>query len=449
MSTNHPATPSEHPRAIAPESVRAAIEHFAASRPDAEAVVMDGRTLTYAELCARSNRLADQLLLQGVGPEVPVGLLCERGLEAMVGMLAILAADGVCVPFDPSLPTERLRTMIALAGLRLVVTTEAMQRARTAVDGPVALVRVDGPTPRAPNLQSRLRPENTACIHFTAGPGGRPRAVPVSHAASENLIRWQRSSLPLEPGARVLQFSPPGLDSAWQEIASTLSSGGTLVLPPPDRLATPAALLELLIDAQVTRAYLPAATLAHLADASNTAARTLPHLRDVVAICGPVLVSHEIRAFFTAHPQCSLHAHYGHAETLVAFSHTVTGSPATWPSILPLGRPIRSVAPVLLDPVDQQPARGDTGELWIGGPYQARNYHRDPVATRERFRPDPFAPEGSTARIFRTGDHVRLAEDGVFELSRPGVPSNRTPTKGGRKTVLPSRLHDQNTRQPA
>ena len=421
MSKNHAVTLPVPSTEVAPESFRAAIEHAAASAPDAVALRMGEQALTYREVNARANRLADQLCLQGVGPEVPVGLICGRSLETIIGMLAILKADGVAVPFDATLPAERLRTMVALAGLRLIVTTEAMHSARAGMRGPVAVVRMEGDCPAAPNLQSRLRPENTSHFHFTTSATGRPRAVPISHAASENLLRWQQNILPFALGTRVLQFSPSGLDSAWQEIAGTLAAGGTLVIPTAQERASTDRLVALLSKQEIERAFLPAITLAHVVDVVSATAQALPHLRDLVAFCGPVLISSDTRAFFTAHPGCRLHAHYGHCETLVALACTVEGAPASWPAIIPLGKPVRQVSAMLLDPQGRFVRSGEVGELWIGGPHLSRGYHRDPAANRERFLPDPSAAEGSPARIFRTGERVRLNSEGDFELAGPAA----------------------------
>ncbi|MCO5754318.1 AMP-binding protein, partial [Citrobacter freundii] len=77
-----------------------------------------GQALSYAELDARSNRLARVLRGHGVGPEVRVGLALERSLEMVVGLLAILKAGGAYVPLDPEYPLERLQYMIEDSGVR-------------------------------------------------------------------------------------------------------------------------------------------------------------------------------------------------------------------------------------------------------------------------------------------------------------------------------------------
>jgi methionyl-tRNA formyltransferase len=74
--------------------------------PDAVAVAFQDRELTYRELNTQANRLAHYLQLQGVGPDVIVGLKIERSLEMMIGLLAIHKAGGAYLPLDPDFPAD-------------------------------------------------------------------------------------------------------------------------------------------------------------------------------------------------------------------------------------------------------------------------------------------------------------------------------------------------------
>jgi non-ribosomal peptide synthetase component F len=91
---------------------------------EATALVFQGQSLSYAELNLRANRLAHHLRAQGVGPEVLVGIACDRSFEMVVGLLAILKAGGAYVPLDPEYPLDRLSYMIEDSGISLLLTQE-------------------------------------------------------------------------------------------------------------------------------------------------------------------------------------------------------------------------------------------------------------------------------------------------------------------------------------
>ncbi|MDB9481780.1 AMP-binding protein, partial [Dolichospermum circinale CS-537/05] len=96
--------------------------------PDAIAVVFQEQQLTYRELNTQANQLAHYLILQGVGPDVLVGLLMERSLEMMIGLLAIHKAGGAYLPLDPDFPQERLAFMVEDSQAPIILTNLAATR---------------------------------------------------------------------------------------------------------------------------------------------------------------------------------------------------------------------------------------------------------------------------------------------------------------------------------
>ncbi|MFP2963912.1 AMP-binding protein, partial [Myxococcus sp. 1LA] len=93
--------------------------------PQAIAVEHEGRTLTYAELDARSNQLAHHLRTLGLGVESRVGVFLHRGPDMVVGLLGILKAGGAYVPLDPEYPAQRLAFMAEDSGVAAILTESA------------------------------------------------------------------------------------------------------------------------------------------------------------------------------------------------------------------------------------------------------------------------------------------------------------------------------------
>ena len=98
----------------------------AARMPAAVAVVFEGRSLSYAEVDARSNQLAHHLRELGVGLETVVALCAERSSDMLIGLLGILKAGGTYLPLDPSYPRERLAFMLADARAPVLITQSAL-----------------------------------------------------------------------------------------------------------------------------------------------------------------------------------------------------------------------------------------------------------------------------------------------------------------------------------
>ncbi|MEM5618173.1 alpha/beta fold hydrolase [Pseudomonas aeruginosa] len=194
------------------------------------------------------------------------------------------------------------------------------------------------------------------------------------------------------PGLRTLQFAPLSFDMAFQEIFSTLCGGGELQLISNRERMDPSALLHVLERRQVQRVLLPFVALQRLAEASNTLGVRPGALRVVVSSGERLRITEDVRAFCAAMPGLLLENQYGPTETHQVTYHSLSGDPAHYPDLPPIGRPLDGVEVQVLDAALRPVPVGVTGELYFGGDCLARGYHRAPELTAERFVEHPWRP---------------------------------------------------------
>nr|WP_141976046.1 non-ribosomal peptide synthetase [Saccharothrix saharensis] len=388
----------------------------ARATPDALAVTFgDEHAWTYQELERVSRSVATRLLAGGAAPGATIGVALNRSPEMIAVVWGVLRAGLVCVPLDVSYPAHRLALILDTARpYRVVAHPEHAHVAQDdAIVIPVADVTaehdadVELPTPELDDL---------ALLLFTSGSTGRPKGVELTHRMWAGYTQWQLRVPSGEPGLRTLQFAPLSFDMSFQEIFSTHCGGGELRLVTDETRLDPIALLRLLDRHAVQRVLLPAVAFQRLAEASNAVGVRPGALRVVVSSGEQMRITEEVRAFAAAVPGLMLENQYGPTETHQVTYHTLTGDPARFPDLPPIGRPLDGVEAQVLD-ADLRPLPvGVTGELFLGGDCLARGYHRAPDLTRERFLPHPWR-EG--ARLYRTGDLGRLLPDGsVIWLGR-------------------------------
>ncbi|NLH05978.1 MAG: AMP-binding protein [Chloroflexi bacterium] len=222
----------------ADECLHHAFERRAAETPDAEAVVYEGRSLTFRELNERANKLAHALRKRGVGPETLVGLAMDRSPEMIVGLLGILKAGGAYVPLDPSYPLDRLSYMLENAAAPALVTT-AEHVASLPAEGRTVL-RLDADWPEieqesAENPDSGVTASNLAYVIYTSGSTGQPKGVMVEHRSVQNLAAALDHLVYRHLPQRRLRISlnaPLSFDASMQQLCMMLTRGHTLVIIP-------------------------------------------------------------------------------------------------------------------------------------------------------------------------------------------------------------------------
>ncbi|WP_410592315.1 non-ribosomal peptide synthase/polyketide synthase [Amycolatopsis sp. lyj-23] len=393
------------PRAAGtPATVPALFAEQVQRRPDDPAVLAGDRTLTYTELDERANHLAGRLAELGVGVEDRIGLLLEPSVEHVVAELAVLKAGAAYVPLDTRAPHERLRAVLAEAGVSVVVAGDTWVPTAEAVhSGPVRTV---GEQRARTAPEPSVRPENLAYVIYTSGSTGVPKGVAVRHRDITALAQDGRFA----GGAhtRVLAHSPLAFDASTYELWVPLLNGGATVLPDGPDL-TVELLRRAVSSHDVTAAWLTAGLFRLLA---QDAPDGLRGLREVWT-GGDVVPPAVVRAVQAACPGLVVVDGYGPTETTTfATSYRITGEHV--PEPVPIGRPLDGMRAYVLDAELRPLPAGAPGELCLAGAGLARGYLGRPGLTAERFVPDPFGAPGE--RMYRTGDVVRRGPGGELEF---------------------------------
>ncbi|CAK0764242.1 hypothetical protein CCP3SC5AM1_370001 [Gammaproteobacteria bacterium] len=381
--------------------------------PDHIAVVFEERQLTYVELNQRANQLAHHLQTLQVGPDVLVGICAERSFDMIVGILGILKAGGAYVPLDPNYPKERLEFMVTDTKMPVLLTQEHLLPHLPQTAAKIVCLEDFQNQNQKPGLFKKLNfsSQSLAYVIYTSGSTGRPKGVMMPHQALYNLIVWQVRQTTVAPDGKTLQFAPISFDVSFQEIFSTFTTGGTLVLISEDRRRDMEALLCLLIDQRIQRIYLPFVALQNLSEVAVDS-RTLPtHLKEVITAGEQLQITPAIANFFRQ-TGATLHNHYGPSETHVVTTYTLSETVTNWPTLPPIGRPIANVKLYILDSYLQPVPAGIPGELYLGGVCLARGYLHQPELTAEKFIANPF----HNGRLYKTGDLVRWLPDGNIEF---------------------------------
>lgn len=389
--------------------IHALFEEQVEKRPGDTALFFDGATLSFAEVEARANRLANALIARGAGPGQYVAFLVERGFDLVVTMLGVAKSGAAYLPVDPGYPPDRARFMIDDARATVVVTSpEFADRV-----GPGALVHGSAELARASSERPprRATPKDVCYVIFTSGSTGLPKGVVLTHEAVVNTLEWVSRTFRVGPGDRLLFVTSPSFDLSVYDVFGALGAGAAVEIASAAVLKEPTLLVEKLVEPGVTIWDSAPPALSRLVSFFPKAApASTLRLAMMSGDWIPVRLPDELRAIFPRVEPKSL----GGATEAAIWSnfHDIEHVDPSWRSI-PYGRPIQNARYYILDRRLQPVPPGIAGDLYIGGTCLAQGYLNRAELTAERFLPDPFLPG---ERIYKTGDLARFWDDGTMEF---------------------------------
>ena len=379
-----------------------------ATVPGEPAVVCGDTVLTYAELDARAAALARELAGLGVraGGESRVAVHVGRSIDRVVAVVAVIKAGGVYVPLDAKFPASRLAAMVADAGVQIVLSDQDIDFA-----GDLPTVRVDAP--REVDVaddanEARVLPDSLACVLFTSGSTGVPKAVGLTQRGVADFVRERGFAGPGH--RRVLMHASPGFDASLFELWVPLLSGGCVVVAPEGDLDVE--LLRALIERHRVTSLLLTAGLFRLVAREDPAC--LGGLREILA-GGDVVPAPDVRRVLEACPGLTVVDAYGPTEITVMATRFPVSDPAELDAVMPIGAGLDDTRVYVLDDALRPTLPGVPGELYVAGTGVARGYLGRAAMTAERFVADPFGAPGT--RMYRTGDLARWRPGGVLEFA--------------------------------
>jgi amino acid adenylation domain-containing protein len=390
-------------------SVQERFAQMVARTPDAIAVSSPAEEVTYTELDERANRIARRLIELGVRPEDPVMVLQERSVEMVASILAIVKAGALYLPLHSAYPLPRLQ-WIADSVAKPVLLADAIMRERGLPDVPtVVFVDSDEELRSLPRTDPGVRTGLDHLVHvlYTSGSTGDPMGVAVTHRGVLGLALdscWDGGGQ-----ERILMLAPYAFGVSTYELWVPLLRGGHLVLAPPGRLDV-GTLRRLITEHRITAVHVTAGLFRVVAD---EAPKSFAGVREVLT-GGDVISAKAVQQVLQACPDIVVRATYGATEMSSFITNSPMGAPYSMGLTVPVGRGMDNTRLHVLDEQLKPLPTGEVGDLYVAGERLARGYYRRSGVTAERFVADPFA--GAGQRMYRTGDQVRMRQDGLIEF---------------------------------
>ncbi len=397
------------------KTIHALFEEQVARTPDFIAILdttSASLQLSYAELNERANHLAHYLIFQGIGESDIVGLLADRSVEMILGILAILKAGGAYIPLNPKAPVSRSLFMLNDCGTHLLLTTPRLaEESETVTKWAGQTIIIADQAVNGGELPL-VAPSHLAYVIFTSGSTGTPKGVPITHANLCPLLHWGEQFRGMCSQNRVLQNLSYYFDASVWELFSTLTTGAMLVVVSEERVLNPATCIPFMQENDITMFHVTPTQYQHLIG-SGGRLETLKYL----FFGGETLTINLLKRSFASVPgDCRVFNMYGPTEntiisSLMEIPRDQEHSFAALTSV-PIGVPVANTSLLVVDNYFNLCPVNITGQLVITGDGLAAGYLNNPELTAAAF----VSSSTLAKTLYQTGDLARWLPDGTLEF---------------------------------
>ncbi|MGD2089687.1 MAG: amino acid adenylation domain-containing protein [Candidatus Aminicenantes bacterium] len=362
--------------------------------------------LTYSQLHEKSNQLANLLIEKGVKPDTIVGIMVERSLEMIIGILGILKAGGAYMPTDPDYPEERINYMFADSSAKILVTSPVLSEKfekLLIVNCQLLMVneippnrrRLNNPPKEANSISNyqltinnlQLKRADLAYIIYTSGTTGKPKGSLVEHRNVVSLMSHDNYLFEFDINDVWTMFHSYCFDFSVWEMYGALLYGGKLILIPKITARDPQQYLEILKKEKVTILNQTPAAFYQLAQQElENPARNL-RLKYVI-FGGEALTPSKLKPWKEKYPETKLINMFGITETTVHVTFKEIDQKDIQSDISNIGTPLPTLNTYVMDKHQRMMPIGVPGELTVSGEGVCRGYLNRPELTAEKFNQD-------------------------------------------------------------
>ena len=407
-------------------------ERTADRLPEAIAVDDHGERLTYGELESRANRIAQQLIALGCGPNRRVVLFTNKHADQYAGLLAILKAGGCWIPFSAAFPAERQRSLtqslepsaviVDMAnfeaacvmreasglGFPIIALGDAINFGdRPNVFGEDALADLPPERPAVP----QATPDDLAYIIFTSGSTGTPKGVMVRHRNSAHFLDLCPGLFDIPEGRRFAHFSDLTFDPSIFDLFDAWATGGTVVPFNKRKYRIDPGLF--LREQAIDVLFCVPTVIATLSESGQIGRPEFSSIRHLL-LTGEPVPPHLVQDWYTAYPDASMFNMYGTTETAIISHCYRIPRDIDENRPTPVGYPIEGMRVSLMNG-DEPAGPGEAGESVVCGPQVSPGYWDSPFQTAAAFVADPTDSKVPQI-VYRTGDRLRCDSDGLHHF---------------------------------
>ena len=376
-----------------------------ASRFAERIAVDDGRNrLTYAELADRVDACAARIAAEPAPADRAVVLFARADVSFPAVALALLALGRVFTPIDVNAPSERRQAVIEQTAPALILVTDPEDLALAPEGVPVVNLQ---DAPAAPRPHAVVDLDAPAGLVFTSGSTGRAKGVAGCQRGYMHTLAEYVGACAITEADTILSIATLSAIGSREVLAAAVTGARLRILDFQKAGVTGA--LEALRETTVL-SFVPSAMRMVM---GVPGIETYGARLRVLSLLGEPVLASDLELFRSRLPDsCRICIELGTTETTTVIRWFVRPEVVDG-AVSPSGYLVPGPDVLISGDEGALAQEGEIGELIVRDPSVALGLWRDGRLTSDAFQP---AGAGSKARVYATGDLLRLRADGLFEF---------------------------------
>ncbi|NOQ28126.1 MAG: amino acid adenylation domain-containing protein, partial [Bacteroidales bacterium] len=379
--------------------------------PENNALVFQGKEMTYRDLNSKSNQLARLLRNKGVESETIIGLMIESSFELIIGIMGILKAGGAYLPIDPMLPESRKQFMLNNSHSKILLTVSGI--ASLNVHETLFLESENIYQGRSENLNHINESSDSCYIIYTSGSTGVPKGVIIEHTSVVNFIYSMYNDFKggfstLDSCLSLTRFT---FDVSVAEYFLPMSFGAKIIFYNSKEVSDIKLLTQAIVDYGITFTYIPPSLLRSV---YSLLIQQVDKVKLNKMLVGVEPIKDEIlKDYLKLNRDFNIINAYGPTESTICATRYLYKSQLVKNTIVSIGQGLSNTNIYLIDQYNKLVPLGVSGELCISGVGLSRGYLNNPELSSEKFIDHPFKAREC---LYKTGDLARRLPDGNIEF---------------------------------
>ncbi|NFI52313.1 amino acid adenylation domain-containing protein [Clostridium botulinum] len=373
--------------------------------PNNVALVFDNKSLTYKELNEKANQVANILREAGVKPDNSVGIIVERSLYMIIGIMGILKSGGAYLPIDPKTPKARISYMLSNSNTKLLLTQKHLHESIIEYEDKIINVDELKNLKVCNNLEEISSANNLAYVMYTSGTTGKPKGVMIEHKQVNNFINGIIYKTNINKYSSILNITTMSFDIFGLETLLPLTNGMKVVMTEDDDATEVSRINKLILENEIEVIQTTPSRMKLFMEDSNFQ-ESLQKLK--LVLVGGEEMSSNLAEELIKFDNLKIYNMYGPTETTIWSAVKLVEN-----QDITIGNPIQNTKIYILDKNLRLQAIGMPGELCISGDGVARGYINNEELTKEKFIDNPYVQD---EKLYKTGDLAKWLPNGEIEF---------------------------------